>query len=188
MTRLSLFFFFAVLISGCASAPTHYHLLRSQSQPINASTMAKQTIYALRNLNFPGYLSDTAIVYWHDDNQLIIEPRHRWAEPLSENVRHILVQQVQDLSGNTAFYQYPLASNIRPDKILDVQISELIADIAAKDFRLRASWQVSISGEHNPTTHTFSQHYPLSSHSINDIIRAHQQALFDLSQAIAHTL
>ncbi|UJF25364.1 PqiC family protein [Suttonella sp. R2A3] len=188
MTRLAGIFFSVVLLGGCASVPTQYHLLRAQSEPAAQVMANEQSIYALRHLDLPNYLSDTIIAYWQADHQLTLEKDHRWAEPLSDNVRDVLSQQIQDISGKAAFYQYPLAYNIRPDVIIDVQIKELIADTAERDLKIRADWQISNAGERNPMSYRFNQRYPLESGDINAIVAAHQKALLALSQAIAEAL
>lgn len=183
----------ALLLTGCSSGPaTAYHALRAPSGLGSSQVVAEnQPVIALRNLTLPGYLSDQDIVYLKGSNQIIYAQGQKWAEPLSENLRQVMVSELRNITDNPAILAYPLGSNIRPKQIIDVQISDFVAQKERGILQLRSTWQTTDTSRRKQTSppgYQFNRDYPLQDSSIDSIIQAYQKGVSELTAAIAATL
>ena len=181
----------ASILSGCASETITYHTLRSQS--VANSMVApsnNQPIVALRNLNLPGYLNDQDIVYLKGSSEVVHVTGQQWAEPLSENLRNVIIEQLKSITANPRILAYPLANNIRPEKIIDIQINDFAARQDTNTLVIRANWQITEPGKNQQTPHgyQFNRDYPLTDDSVDTLMRGYQQATADLTSSISGTL
>ena len=180
-------------LSGCASETINYHTLRAQpSSTVSSMVMPdnNQPVIALRNLNLPGYLNDKEIVYLKGNSQVVHIEGEQWAEPLSDNLRNIIVEQLQSITHNPRILAFPLANNIRPERIIDVQINDFVTRQDSNTLFIRSNWQITQSGKNqqNPPGYQFNRDYPLSDDTIDTLMQGYQQATADLSAAISNTL
>lgn len=188
---ISLLLAASAVLSGCAGKTINYHTLRAQ--PGAAAVVAPgkaQPIIALRNLNLPGYLSDRDIIYLKGSSQIVQAEEDKWATPLSENLRQVLVEQLQSITNNPRILAYPLANNVRPERIIDVQINDFAALQEKNALLLRANWQITRAGKtlKDPAGYQFERSYTLKDPSIDSLMHAYQQATADLSVEISRTL
>ena len=176
------------LLAACSSAKNHYLLRPSFHEHESvANPSAEQRTYALRDLKLAPYLDDTRLLYLQSANQVVVEKNHLWSEDLRRNIRQVLAQDLTALSAHPV-HVFPLAANLRPERVLDVQIIEMIANRAERQFIVSATWQVSAADERHPPTHRFARRYPMARIAAAEIAAAYQRALGDLAKAIAATL
>lgn len=176
-------------LSACSTPKDHY-LIRNLDLSSQAVALPQDstTLYALREVELPEYLDNLKIVYFGQGNRLVISENSLWAQSLGDNIRQVLLQSLSKGIGSPRFYSYPLANNLRPQRILDIQIIEMVANAETDRFTLTASWQVANPGERNPQSYDFSQSYLLQGTDPQTIVANYQQALADLAIAILPTL
>lgn len=189
---MSLMLGVSTILSGCASEAITYHTLRAL--PADNSMVSPsnndQPIIALRNLSLPGYLDDQDIVYLKGSSQVVHIEGQQWAEPLSENLRNVFVERLKDITANPRILAYPLANNIRPERIIDVQINDFAASKDDHKLLIRSNWQITQPGKNQqtPPGYEFNRDYPLQDDSMDVLMRGYQQATADLTTAISDTL
>lgn len=180
-----------LLLGACASAPIEHHTIRPLADGHTVPTSSReQPIIALRNLNLPGYMDEQEIVYLKGSSQIVTAQGHRWAEPLSENLRDVIVEQLQLITANPRVLAYPLANNIRPERIIDIQINDFAANQSDNTLLLRANWQITTpkQGAKPPPGYQLNRRYPLANNEIATLMRTYQQAMADLVTAINKSL
>lgn len=176
------------LLAACSAPKTHYLLRPLAPTGQNAvSASPGEKGYALRTLTLAQYLDEPALLYLKTANQVAIEKNHLWTEDLRRNIRQVLQQDLSALSGRSV-HAYPLPGNLRPERIVDVQIAQMIASQADKTFVVSATWQISAVGAAHPPSHHFARRYPMTRITPTQIAAACQRALTDLANAIAATL
>ena len=192
VSLMSLTFMVSPALSGCASETITYHTLRTEPA---ASSMvqpasAEQPIIALRNLSLPGYLNDQDIVYLKGSSQVVYLEDQQWAEPLSENLRNVIVEQLKSITGNPRILAYPLANNIRPERIIDLQINDFAARQDSNNLSIRSNWQITQPGKNQqtPPGYQFNRDYPLQSEGIEALMLGYQKAVTELTAAISDTV
>ncbi|MBV7434289.1 PqiC family protein [Cardiobacteriaceae bacterium TAE3-ERU3] len=189
---MSLILGVSAILSGCASETITYHTLRAlpSDNSMVLPSNSEQPIIALRNLSLPGYLDDQDIVYLKGSSQVVHVEGQQWAEPLSENLRNIFVERLKNITANPRILAFPLANNIRPERIIDVQINDFVASRDDNKLLIRSNWQITQPGKNQqtPPGYEFNRDYPLQDDSIDALMRGYQQATADLTTAISDTL
>lgn len=178
----------AIALSGCAKTTTYYLLPvmpPDASQILNQS--ADQRVYALRYLNIPDYLANRYILFFNPDGSVNRDPNRRWVDYPEDNIRRLLTLHISKRLNSEEFYTYPLPQNIKAERILDISIMEMIGYAENLRFHSSATWQISDNGK-APQIHQFSRDYTLENTEGNTLSKTYQQALEDLSAAIAQTL
>ena len=175
-----------LLLLGCASQQ-NFHLLQLQP-PAAATAKASAASYGLRKVNLPDYLGEETIIGRGSDGAILKFKEDKWLETPDLAIPAALYQQLERLSNSAHFYRYPLSANVVPERVIDVDIEQLLADLPAGVVHVRASWQVAGQEEHNPPRRRFSRTVPLSGSSPSAIVKGQQQALEALASAIAASL
>lgn len=177
-----------VLLTACGGVEKRHHLLNVAQLPTLTQSIDSTDSYALRQLRLPEYLNEYSLVYATSDNEIVIDRNHLWAQDLSDNMRRVLQARIGQALRNKPLYVYPLNNTIRPDKIIDIQIMDMLANQSEQRFNLLAQWQIFTTDERDNHNHELSKHYPLPDNEATTIITTYQQALEDLSQAIILSL
>lgn len=179
----------ALLLSACAKR-TSYFLLPvmspEQSQILN--TQANHTVYAMRYINIPEYLTNRYILFFNPDGSINRDPNRRWVDYPEDNIHRLLALQISKRLNSKEFYSYPLPKNITPERIIDINIIEMIGYAEHLRFHSTATWQISTSHDSAAQTHQLQREYPIENTHGNTLSKAYQRALEDLSAAIALTL
>lgn len=179
----------ALTLAACGAPPTSYHIIdtpRLEQDP--AFTAPAERQYALRETVLPDYLSAQYLIYRNENGATIIDKTQLWGQKFPENLRRVLGEAIAQRSGSSKVYVYPIANGLRPERLIDVQIGEMIADYQTRNVILRSKWQVSTPGEANPPSYTLNRDYPLQRLDAASIVSAYRQILTDLGQAITATL
>ncbi|MDO5091627.1 MAG: PqiC family protein [Cardiobacteriaceae bacterium] len=179
----------ALLLAACGQAPTRYHIIDTPVLDKNPAYHAPATRqYALRETALPDYLTAQYLIYRNENGETTIDKTHLWGQKLPENLRRVLGENLAQRTGSDKIYTYPIADNLRPDRLIDLQIGEMIADYQSATVRLRSKWQISSPGEANPQSHSLNRDYPLEALDAHSIVATYQQILTDLADAIIPTL
>ncbi|MDO4776495.1 MAG: ABC-type transport auxiliary lipoprotein family protein [Cardiobacteriaceae bacterium] len=178
----------ALLLAACG-APTRYHIVDTPALDKNPSFHAPATRqYALRETALPDYLSAQYLIYRNANGETIIDKTQLWGQKFPENLRRVLGEALAQRTGSDRIYVYPIASNLRPERLIDVQIGEMIADYRSGNVIFRSKWQISAPGEASPPSHSLNRDYPLPSLDAQGIVATYRQILTDLSTAITTSL
>lgn len=189
MPRLTTFLLLPLLLAACGGPPIRYHIIDTAELPADPAFAHPGRLYALRDTVLPEYLKKQYVIHRDEHGALVIDKNQLWGEEFPENLRRVLGEMLAQRTGSNHIYLYPLKSHIRPDRFIDIQISEMLADGRAKAVIVRVKWQISAAGERRPHgSHSFSRRYPLQTLDADSTVAAYRQALIDLSAAILPTL
>ena len=100
----------ALLLAGCArSAPVSYYLLTAGHAipPAAAATPTAPPLLGLGPVTLPAYLDRPQIVESLGPNRLSFADRHRWAEPLADNIAEVLRENLAATLGSDRVVLYP---------------------------------------------------------------------------------
>lgn len=90
----------AVVLTGCASSPSRFYQLQSQSDrtPLVGDPPSGQpTTLAIGPVHIPDYLDRPQIVTRVGDNELNVSEFQRWAGPLESEVTRVLLDDISGL-------------------------------------------------------------------------------------------
>ena len=189
----------ALVVSGCSvllpkQDRTRFILLApvrpggsNNVQPSASSKLASVAI-GLGPVQFPEYLDRPELVIRTSPNGFDLSETNRWAEPLSDNFRHVLANDLTNLTGATNIVPYPWYPETRLDYIVHVQVQRFEAD-TNRDAQLTARWdlrtlqsdQVLVSREARLTR-------PLTSLAGDAVAAALSEDVAELAGQIASTI
>jgi uncharacterized lipoprotein YmbA len=189
----------ALVFSGCSALSpkqdrTRFILLApvtpggsNNAQPSASPKLASVAI-GLGPVQFPEYLDRPELVIRTSPNGFDLSETNRWAEPLPDNFRHVLANDLTNLMGTTNIVQYPWYPETRLDYIVHVQVQRFEADtirnaqlIARWDLRTLQSDQVLASREVRLT-------HPLTSLAGDAVAAALSEDVAELAGQIASTI
>ncbi len=141
----------AVLFSGCSVLEpkqdrTRFILLA----PLTAGSNGTQSsggyklasvAIGLGPVQLPEYLDRPELAIRTSPNGFELSETARWAEPLIDNFRHVLANDLTNLLGTSNITQYPWYPGTRLDYIVHVQVQRFEAD-SNQRAELVARWQV----------------------------------------------
>ena len=137
---------FILLTPTAASASNNTHLAASP----NLTTVA----IGLGPVRLPEYLDRPELVIRTSPNGFELSEMSRWAEPIADNFRHVIANDLTNLLGTTNIVQYPWYPETRLDYIVHIEVQRFEADtshsaqlIAHWDLRTPQSDQVLASRE-----------------------------------------
>jgi uncharacterized lipoprotein YmbA len=165
-------------LSGCArSAPSRFYLLEPVAEPAAA---APAGTCGLRVDPLPDYLCRPMLATRLGPNEVNYLEYHRWAEHLDEALPTILAEDLARVLGQPKVWLYPWDTASRPERIIQVRIVRLDADLDSR-VTLRA-----VTGEKEVwQQHVITVQAP--SDDPADLVAAQSQALAELASRIAGT-
>jgi uncharacterized lipoprotein YmbA len=90
-------------------------------------------------IHLPGYLDQDQIVTRTSQNGISLSDGERWAEPLEDNITHVLGQNLSSLLQTDQITMYPWPSQQRPTYQLEIDILSFETDTAGRA-QLVARW------------------------------------------------
>ncbi|HNP59482.1 MAG TPA: PqiC family protein [Nitrospirales bacterium] len=190
------FLFFACVgvltLLGCGtSQPSHFYLLRAVS-PASVSglsdTKPSSLSFGLGPITLPKYLDRPQIVTKTSAHEVELAEFHKWAEPLSENVSHVLAENLSALLSSDRILQYPWRSSIPLDYQIAVDVLQFDGTMGGEAV-LVARWSLLGGDEQTVLTTRKTQmtHAP-TSQNYEALVEAMSRNLEDLSREIAEAL
>ena len=124
--RISVAFLVVLNFLGCGtSQPSHFYLLRALS-PASVSGLSETNpssmSLGLGPAILPKYLDRPQIVTQASDHEVELADFHKWAEPLNENVSHVLAENLSALLSTDRIVQYPWERSDQPDYQLSLDV------------------------------------------------------------------
>ncbi|MEW6269291.1 MAG: PqiC family protein [Thermodesulfobacteriota bacterium] len=141
------------------------------------------TSIGLGPVTLPGYLDRREIVTRVAPNQLRLSQNEQWAEPLLENVRSVLAQDLAARLGGATVATFPWAGGFRPDYRVRVDVTRF-EPTSAGTAELAARWQV-LAGSDVVAARDSSISRPIGDGGTAAAVAALGQALGDLASEIA---
>lgn len=138
-----LFALLALLLSGCArSQPTAWYQLDAAAPRQSADTVvARRMSIGLGPLVLPEIVNRPQIVTRSGASRVELADRHRWAEPLQDNIARVLRENLAILLGSEQIVAYPWSRDSGVDYQVAIEIVRFEGEGLAQA-RLEALWSV----------------------------------------------
>jgi uncharacterized protein len=180
----------SALLGACASTPTNFYTLESQSRPPAVTTTAstKKLLIGIGPLTLPALLDRKGIVTRAENNSVQIAEFDQWAAPLQNNVIAVLSKNVATLQPNAIVRAYPWSVYGNVDYRVIIDITRFDTQLG-KSANLEASW--AIMEEKNHTIISNGQtalQQPLNDAGYNTAAQGLSKLLSELSQQLSMAL
>ncbi|MGP0594369.1 PqiC family protein [Nitrospira sp. T9] len=179
-------------VFGCGtSQPSHFYLLRALS-PSSVSglsdTNTSSLTFGLGPVTLPKYLDRPQIVTKTSAHEVDLAEFHKWAEPLSENVSHVLAENLSVILSTDRIEQYPWRRTTPMDYQIVVDVLQFDGTRGGEAV-LSARWSLLGGDELTvlTTRKTHVTHHP-TSQDYEAVVEAMSQNLEDLSREIAEAI
>lgn len=188
---------------GCGtSQPSHFYLLRALS-PASVSALSEtkpsSLSFGLGPVTLPQYLDRPQIVTKASAHEVDLAEFHKWAEPLNENVSHVLAENLSALLSTDRIQQYPWKSSTPVDYQITVDVLQFDGTMGGEAV-LVARWSLLGDDEktvfttkkthltHNPTSQNYEALVEAMSENLEDLSREIAEAIKALPPRIPHGL
>jgi uncharacterized lipoprotein YmbA len=189
--RLSLVLLSAVLmiISACTGTtkPSNFYVLSALPEAESAvKSVGNENALAIGigPITLPIYLDRAQIVTRISRNELKINEFHRWAEPLKENFFRVLAENLSVLLNTVDVSIYPRRISTPINYQIEIDVSRFDVTSDGKTL-LIAYWSVLDEGKKILIKKKSILSTDAASGNYRDIVAAQNQALSELSRAIA---
>jgi uncharacterized lipoprotein YmbA len=189
----------AVFFSGCSVLSpkqdrTRFILLATgtpspakSGQP-TANPNSAPVAIGLGPVQFPEFLDRPELVIRTSPNGFELSETDRWAEPLSDNFRHVLANHLVNLLGISNVVQFPWDPGTRLDYIVRVQVQGFESD-TARNAQLVAHWELRTpQGDQILASREARISHPAASLSGDDVAAALSDDVADLAGQIVSTI
>ena len=180
----------SALLSACASTPTNFYTLESQSRPPAATTTAsaKKLLIGIGPLTLPALLDRKGIVTRAENNSVQIAEFDQWAAPLQNNVIAVLSKNVATLQPNAIVRAYPWSVYGNVDYRVIIDITRFDTQLG-KSANLEASWAIMEEKNHTIISNGQTKlQQPLNDASYNSAAQGLSKLLSELSQQLSLAL
>ena len=139
-------------------------------------------------VRLPAYLDRREIVMRVAQDRLELSENDRWAEPLDENLTHVLAQNLSILLGSDRIITYPWPIEQKPDYRVQIQVLRFESN-AAGEAQLSARWAViDDTGKETPNLKASRLTRQAKEKSTDGSVAALSETLADFSKEIAKTV
>ncbi len=179
------------LFPGCSrSAPTRFYLLRSIAPELPERAAARtEGAVAVGPVKLPEYLDRPQIVTRADSGtQVVVAEFDRWAEPLADGIKRVVVQNLAVLLPATSVHGFPAIGEVSADFFqVSLQVERL--DAAPGSATLEVWWSIldARGATVSPPTR-FQSAIRVVQMSYDAFVSAESQALGQLSREVAAKL
>ena len=112
----------------------------------------------------------------------------RWAEPLDENLTHVLAQNLSVLLGSDRVIAFPWPLDLKPHYRVEIQVLRFESD-SAGEAQLSARWAViDDTGKETPNLKASRLTRAAKEKSTDGAVAALSETVADLSREIAQTV
>ena len=180
----------SALLTACASTPTNFYTLESQSRPpaVTTKTGATKPLIGIGPLSLPALLDRRGIVTRSENNSVQIAEFDQWAAPLQNNVIAVLSKNVATLQPNAIVRAYPWSVYGNVDYRVIIDISRFDTQLG-KSANLEASWAIMEEKNHTIVSNGQTKlEQRLSETSYNSAAQALSKLLSEFSQQLSMAL
>jgi hypothetical protein len=180
----------SALLSACASTPTNFYTLESQSRPpaVTTTASAKKLLIGIGPLTLPALLDRKGIVTRAENNSVQIAEFDQWAAPLQNNVIAVLSKNVAALQPDAIVRSYPWGVYGNVDYRVIIDITRFDTQLG-KSANLEASWAIMEEKNHTIISNGQTKlQQPLNDASYNSAAQGLSKLLSELSQQLSLAL
>ena len=180
----------SALLSACASTPTNFYTLESQSRPpaVTTTASAKKLLIGIGPLTLPALLDRKGIVTRAENNSVQIAEFDQWAAPLKDTVIAVLSKNVATLQPNAIVRAYPWSVYGNVDYRVIIDINRFDTQLG-KSANLEASWAIMEEKNHTIISNGQTKlQQPLNDASYNSAAQGLSKLLSELSQQLSLAL
>ena len=139
-------------------------------------------------VRLPAYLDRREIVMRVAPSRFDLSENDRWAEPLDENLTHVLTQNLSILLGSDQIIPYPWPLDQKPHYRVEIQVLRFESD-SAGEAQLSARWAViDDTGKETPNLKASRLTRRAKEKSTDGSVAALSETVADLSREIAQTV
>ena len=178
------------LLNACASTPTNFYTLESQSRPsaVTTNAITKKPLIGIGPLSLPALLDRKGIVTRKENNSVQIAGFDQWAAPLKDNVLAVLSKNVAILQPNAIVRSYPWSVYGNVDYRVIIDINRFDTQLG-KSVNLEASWAIMEEKNHTIVSNGQTKlQQPLNEASYNSAAQGLSKLLSELSQQLSLAL
>ncbi|HEY8515853.1 MAG TPA: PqiC family protein [Candidatus Binatia bacterium] len=170
------------------NVPVQYFVLTASPSGAGgaSSSLRSGLAVGLGPVTLPGYLDRREIVTRVAPNELRLAQNEQWGEPLAENVRAVLAQDLSARLGGAAVATFPWLGSFRPDYRVRVDLTRF-EPTDAGTVELVARWQV-LAGDDVVAARDAWITRPISGGGTAAAVTALGEALGDLATEIASAI
>ena len=152
------------------------------------SDLSTQISLGVGPVRLPAYLNRREIVMRVAPSRFDLSENDRWAEPLDENLTHVLAQNLSILLGSDQIIPYPWPLDQKPRYRVQIQVLRFECN-SAGEAQLSARWAViDDTGKETPNLKESRLTRPAKEKSIDASVAALSETVADLSREIAKTV
>jgi uncharacterized lipoprotein YmbA len=152
------------------------------------SDPSRQISLGVGPVRLPAYLDRREIVMRVARSRFDLSENDRWAEPLDENLTHVLAQNLSVLLGSDRIIAYPWPFDLKPHYRVEIQVIRFESD-SAGEAQLSARWAViHETGKQAPNLNESRLARPAKEKSTDGSVAALSETVADLSREIAKTV
>jgi len=139
-------------------------------------------------VRLPAYLDRREIVMRVAPSRFDLSENDRWAEPLDENLTHVLTQNLSILLGSDQIIPYPWPLDQKPHYRVEIQVLRFESN-SAGEAQLSARWAViDDTGKEAPNLKESRLTRAAKEKSTDGAVAALSETVVDLSREIAQTV
>jgi uncharacterized protein len=152
------------------------------------SDPSRQISLGVGPVRLPAYLDRREIVMRVAPSRFDLSENDRWAEPLDENLTHVLTQNLSILLGSDQIIPYPWPLDQKPHYRVEIQVLRFESN-SAGEAQLSARWAViDDTGKETPNLKASRLTRRAKEKSTDGAVAALSETVADLSREIAQTV
>jgi uncharacterized protein len=177
------------LLTACATPPTHFYILESQSSPsVTSTTMTKKQMIGIGPLSLPALVDRKQIVTRDKNNAIQLAEFYQWAAPLKDNVLTVLSKNIAAQQPNAMVKSYPWGAYGEMGYRIIIDISRFDSQLG-KSANLEASWAIMEEKNHTIISHGQTNlEQKLNDASYETVVQTLSKLLNEFSQQLSLAL
>jgi uncharacterized lipoprotein YmbA len=183
-----------LLLSACAtvSRPSDFYTLSSQAAPggMQASVLTgcRDVVIGIGPVVWPSYLDRPQIVTRLSPNRISFDEFHRWAGPLEDDFRRVLIDDLSRSLQSDYVIRYPGKLAYKPRYRVQIHVDQFDGK-PGEAVTLKAAWSIvdQASGR-DAALHNAELRVPTAGEGYEAMVAAASEAVAELSRRIAAEL
>ena len=182
-------------LAGCGSLlpkpqpnSSGIYLLASPLKAVDRQGPSVQISLGVGPVHLPGYLDRREVLTRVAQSRLEVSQNDRWAEPLDENLTHVLAQNLSVLLGSDGVISYPWPIAKSPDYRVTVEVLQFECNSALEAQLSARWWIVDRNGTGTPEPKESRLTRAATDRSTDASVAALSETVADLSRQIAQAV
>jgi uncharacterized protein len=174
----------ALVLSGCASSPTHFHTLVAPASEQASTVPAAPFSVEVLPVSVPAQVDQPQMVLREGETGILVLDGERWIAPLGDEVRAALSADLTEALNTHDVYGLPHPAG---DNVLRIKLDVRRFDSQLDGYAfLEAGWTVrGVGGKADAVLACSSRVREPVGHDYPELVRGHQRALAQVAGEIA---